>query len=282
MAKDKKIKPWVKDLLVAFAGTTLSIILTFGTSSLIDKVNRNKDRKLTALMVLSSIESSIRSLEETDAIMARKDTIAHWLLSIPLDKVGQLPPEVLMPSISELLVNFSVSTDKTIESIFSSNTDIWKNLGNFQFIDNVGKCYASIRAIESDWKQQMLGISSEYELIALHPENYPGETIPEKLLSDKLARAQMGAISQSREWLKYITFVLRESNRENMALIGISEDEVIAFTDKQSSGSQESSEAANQAYFKGEFAIPEISCDSLHTMQHEIHLLDSLLKARNP
>lgn len=34
--------PWIKDLLVAFAGTTLSIILTFGTSALIDHINRNK------------------------------------------------------------------------------------------------------------------------------------------------------------------------------------------------------------------------------------------------
>lgn len=35
-------KPWIKDLLVAFAGTTLSIILTFGTSALIDHINRNQ------------------------------------------------------------------------------------------------------------------------------------------------------------------------------------------------------------------------------------------------
>lgn len=64
----KTITPWVKDLLVAFAGTTMSIILTFGTSALIDHINRNKDRKLTAMMVLSSIESSARSLEASDAL----------------------------------------------------------------------------------------------------------------------------------------------------------------------------------------------------------------------
>ena len=274
---EKKSKAWVKDLLVAFAGTTLSIILTFGTSALIDRVNRNKDRKLTALMVLSSIESSIRSLEETDAIMARKDTVAHWLLSIPLSDVGKLPAEALMPSISELMINYSVSTDKTIENIFSSNTDIWRNMGNFQFIDNVGKNYASLRAIENDWKAQMLSISTEYNSIMEHPENYPGKTIPEKVLSNKAVRIQLEAIPQSREWLKYIVFALRESNRSNMALIGISEEEVMAFTDKQSgSGDGSDSEAANQAYLRGEFAIPVLSPDSLYTMRNETHLLDSL------
>ena len=278
---EKKSKPWVKDLLVAFAGTTLSIILTFGTSALIDQVNRNKDRKLTALMVLSSIESSTRSLEETDAIMARKDTIAQWLLSIPLPDVRKLPDEMLFPSISELMTNYAVSSDKTIESIFSSNTDIWKNLGNFQFIDNVGKCYSSLRAIETDWKEQMMSLSTEYMLIMEHPDNYPGETLSEKVLSDKAVRAQMEAIPKRREWLKYVVFGLRENNRNNMSLIGISEKEVMSFTDERSmreGGS--SSEATNQAYLRGDFAIPKLCLDSLSTMHNEIHMLDSLLNTK--
>ena len=276
---EKKTKPWLKDLLVAFAGTTLSIILTFGTSALIDHANRNKDRKLTALMVLSSIESSVRSLEETDAIMARKDTIAHWLLSIPLSEVRKLPNEVLIPSISELMTTYAVSSDKTVESIFSSNTDIWKNLGNFQFIDNVGKCYASLRDIEKDWKEQMQSLSTEALLIMEHPDNYPGKTMSEKVLSNTLVRAQMEAIPKRREWLKYAVFALRENNRSNMELIGISEKEVMAFTDERSLTDRDArSDAANQAYFRGDFAIPAICPDSLTTMQNEIHLLDSLKK----
>ena len=103
MATEKKSNPWIKDLMVAFAGTTLSIILTFGTSALINHVNRNRDRKLTAMMVLSSIESSIRSLEESGTILARKDTVAHWLLDIPLADLKRIPDEVLLPPIIEVM-----------------------------------------------------------------------------------------------------------------------------------------------------------------------------------
>lgn len=266
---------------MAFAGTTLSIILTFGTSALIDRVNRNKDRKLTAMMVLSSIESSVRSLGETDAVMARKDTLAHWLLSIPLSDVGKLPEEALMPSLAEVMVFYSVSMDKTVESIFSSNTDTWKNMGNFQFIDNVGKSYAALRTIEEDWKEQMMGISSEFNRILENPEKYPGKSLPEKILSNKAVRIQLASIPQRREWLKYIMYAMRETNRKNMALVGISEKEVMAFTDEQSDpGENEGMDAATQAYFQGEFAIPAISIDSLYTMRNEIHLVDSLLKSR--
>lgn len=267
---------------MAFAGTTLSIILTFGTSALIDHVNRNRDRKLTAMMVLSSIESSIRSLEETDAIMARKDTLAHWLLAIPESEVRELPDEVLLPPISEMMITYSVSTDRTIENIFSSNTEIWKNVGNFQYIDNVGKCYTSLRVIESDWKEQMRSISVEFERVVEHPEDYPGETLAEKTLTNKAVRIQMAAIPQRREWLKYVIHALRETNRRNMALIGISEKEVMAFTDKQKlAGDFSSEDAVNEAFFRGEFAIPPISLDSLYTMRGETQLLDSLRRARN-
>ena len=269
-------RPWIKDLLVAFAGTTLSIILTFGTSALIEHVNRNKDRRLTALMVLSSIESSVRELEESDEIMARKDTVAHWLLDLTLSDVRTLPEEVLMGPISEVMVNYSISTDKTIENIFSSNTDTWKNVGNFQFIDNVGKTYAALRVIENDWKEQTLEISKKYITIAEHPGDFPGKTLPEKILSDGEVRAQLAAISQRRTWLKYITFALRENNRKNMALIGIPEEEVMAFTDERSFDGDD--DAANEAFFRGEFAIPAISPDSLTTMLPYTHLLDSLRK----
>ena len=61
MATEKK--SWVKDLLVAFAATTLSIILTFGTTAVVNRVRQKQERKLTALMVMSSIEQFARDLE---------------------------------------------------------------------------------------------------------------------------------------------------------------------------------------------------------------------------
>ena len=48
---------WWKDFVVAILATTVSIVLTFGTGKLIERYNQKKERKLTALMVMSSIES---------------------------------------------------------------------------------------------------------------------------------------------------------------------------------------------------------------------------------
>jgi len=85
-----EMKSWVKDLLVAFAATTLSIILTFGTTGVINYVKQKQERKLTALMVMSSIEKFARELDYTVEELAHKDSLATWLLSVPIEEVAEL------------------------------------------------------------------------------------------------------------------------------------------------------------------------------------------------
>ena len=46
-----------KQLGMLILGTTVSLVLTFGTAQLIEKHQRSQDRRLTALMVMSNIES---------------------------------------------------------------------------------------------------------------------------------------------------------------------------------------------------------------------------------
>lgn len=46
----------MQDLIVAIIATTLSIALTFGTAAVANQIKRSKERKMTVLMVLSSIE----------------------------------------------------------------------------------------------------------------------------------------------------------------------------------------------------------------------------------
>ena len=51
------------NLLRTILGTTISILLTFGTNALIQRHRRVQDRKMTAMMVMSNIESFARTLE---------------------------------------------------------------------------------------------------------------------------------------------------------------------------------------------------------------------------
>ena len=80
MSTDKKT--WVKDLLVAFAATTLSIILTFGTTGVINRGKQKQERKLTALMVMGSIEQFARPHSIWNTLPTRQGR-KGW--EVPLD-----------------------------------------------------------------------------------------------------------------------------------------------------------------------------------------------------
>ena len=52
-----------KQLGMLVLGTTVSLVLTFGTAQIIEKKQRANDRRLTALMVMSNIESFAQQLD---------------------------------------------------------------------------------------------------------------------------------------------------------------------------------------------------------------------------
>ena len=222
---------WWKDFVVAILATTVSIVLTFGTSKLVERNNQRKERRLTALMVMSSIESFARSIDETTEIWDRLDSVAVWLLRLPIEEVERLGEEPFQDAVNEVFQAPIIRHDQTAETIFSSNIDTWKNMGNFQFVDNVGACFSQMNWIEEKMNQDSVEYTEHQARIFNHFSDYPGKTFTEKLLRDELARRQLQMPNSYKAWLAYCSDNLRRMNRKNMKLIGIPEEEVLAFTD---------------------------------------------------
>ena len=225
---------WWKDFVVAILATTVSIVLTFGTSKLIEHNNQKKERKLTALMVMSSIESFARSLEDASGQWDRIDSIAVWLLRMPVDDVARLGDEPFEEAVREVFQAPILRHDQTAETIFSSNIDTWKNMGNFQFVDNVGACFSLMNWIEETNNKDATEYSGHQNRIFNNYSDYPGTTFTEKLLRDEQARRQLQMPNFNKAWLAYHADNLRYLNRKNMKLIGISEKDVLAFTNSRS------------------------------------------------
>ena len=222
---------WWKDFVVAILATTVSIVLTFGTSKLVERNNQKKERRLTALMVMSSIESFARSIDESAEVWDRLDSVAVWLLRMPIEEVERLGEEPFKDAVYEVFQAPIIRHDQTAETIFSSNIDTWKNMGNFQFVDNVGACFSQMDWIEGKINEEAVEYTEHQARIFNNYSDYPGKTFTEKLLRDELARKQLQMPNSFKAWLAYCSDNLRRMNRKNMKLIGIPEEEVLAFTD---------------------------------------------------
>ena len=222
---------WWKDFVVAILATTVSIVLTFGTSKWVERNNQKKERRLTALMVMSSIESFARSIDESAEVWDRLDSVAVWLLRMPIEEVQRLGEEPFKDAVNEVFQAPIIRHDQTAETIFSSNIDTWKNMGNFQFVDNVGACFSQMNWIEGKINEESVEYTENQTRIFKNYSDYPGKTFTEKLLRDEQARKQLQMPNSFKAWLTYCSDNLRRMNRKNMKLIGIPEEEVLAFTD---------------------------------------------------
>ena len=276
MASQKKSPTWLKDLLVAFAATTLSIILTFGTTGVINRVKQKQERRLTALMVMSSIEQFARDLELIEKQYAYKDSIATWLLSLPIETVAQMDDGPIDDALVEVYSLPIITHDKTAESIFSSHIDTWKNMGNFQFIDHVGWCFSAMNTLEETFFTANSEISEAKNNIMAHPSDYPGNTYVERLLRNETARADLKSFHNIRRELSLYIANIRMENRNNMRLIGIPEKEVMAFTDDMGAADEIEEEVLNPL----DFVKPDIEIDSVAVHLSFARQLDSLLHAK--
>lgn len=259
--------------MVAILATTVSIILTFGTAALIDLGKQKKERRLTALMVMSSIESFARSLEESEEEWDRMDSIAVWLLRLPVEDVARLGDEPFEDAVREVFQTPIIRHDKTAETIFSSNIDTWKNMGNFQFVDNVGACFSQMNWIEEVINKEALEHSAQHARIYDNASAFPGDTRTEKLLRDPQVRRQLLKPNSNKSWLLYCADNLRRMNRRNMRLIGIPEKEVLKFTDAR--GDKVVDDGGVPDY--SDFLMPYPDKDSVDARLDYARQLDSLL-----
>lgn len=93
-----------KQLGMLVLGTTVLLVFTFGTAQLIGKAQRAKDRRLTALMVMSNIEAFAQQMDGLYAQMDEADTASTWLLDRSEEKLALMPGDQLLAIINTAFI----------------------------------------------------------------------------------------------------------------------------------------------------------------------------------
>ncbi len=220
-----------KQIGMIVIGTTISLVFTLIAAQLTENHQRAKDRRLSAMMVMSNIELFARNLDEIADYMAPNDSAAAWLLNKDIEELELLPEEVLDNLLDKSINILYLTYDKSAENIFSNNMETWKNMGNVQFIDCVGQCFSAMNKVEERWNNWVVETEGIMLDIKGHPENYEGSTIAMKSLRSEKMRHTLKGIHYWRSWLYYMAATMRYHNQSNMEAIGISEKEVMTYTD---------------------------------------------------
>ena len=271
----KKIRSWVRES--QFLATTLSIILTFGTTGVVEHCQRIKDRKLSAMMVMGNIETFSRTVEEMAHSMARRDSIATWMLSLPQDSLDLIPASEMVDVINEVIAGVDFLThDKTAESIFSSNIETWKNMQKFQFIDNVGSCFSLMNSDEYYWKEWVEGFEQAVNNVLEHPDKYPGQRTCTKLLRDSVFRQKIESFHVRQQYLEYIAAKYRYLNQKSAKMMGIDYEKVEAFADERKKEVDIDDVEPTLANYR----TKRLKADSMTTLRPVKLRIDSIIKGQ--
>ena len=265
-----------KQLGMLVLGTTVSLVLTFGTAQIIEKEQRAKDRRLTALMVMSNIEAFAQQLDSLWIMAAHADTATAWLLNIQKDSLDVMDQDDLLPILAKAKSINYINYDKTTENIFSNNIETWKNMGNVHFIDQVGSCFSALNGVEEQFNEWVREVVDAKHDVNINPDKYEGSTVAMKMMHSDRVRTILAAIHNRRCWLCYAADCLRFYNLGNMEAIGITEQEVMKYTDAREKEDDSPAAPPNaELYYTDPYTL-----DSLTSLRHLTARIEEL-KALN-
>lgn len=229
---DGKGKSFWSQIGMIIIGTTISLVLTIVAAQLLERHQRAKDRKLSALMVMASIDKFANDQLESLAKMERADSVCTWLLSVPEDELEMLSELELGILMNRALYGYQIIYDRAAENVFSSTLETWKNMGNFQFINNVEKCFDYMRSIADEWNRWSDEEEALENTIRGNPDIYPGKYKCSKLLRNPTMREAMELKHNKICYMRYNANYLLYMNKKNMEVIGISKEELDKFIEE--------------------------------------------------
>ena len=259
--KTAKRRNFTSQMGAIILGTTISLIVTIVAAQILERNHRAQDRRLSAMMVMSNIESYAQILESAYDFIEHADTVSAWLLNLPLSKVDSLDQDSLLSLMDEVMYIPIFVYDKTAEGIFSDDIETWKNMGNFQFIDNVGKCFSNMHSIEEEWTAFSEEMDKVRDAVLYHPEQYPGNSWGSKYLNNPVFRQILRNFHNMRCWLQNKIEMTRYHNYVNMVTIGITEQELLEFIEMREKEIEVDREKPGDIIY-----TPNINPDSITTI----------------
>ena len=171
----KNISSDTKNFLLTLLATTFSIILTFGTSAIIDRRHKEAAKKEMVMMIIYDFDKTIEQVQYADSVFrqafkAQQDAILH-------PEHFNSHYSTFMASVQLTYTEFS----KTTEKVFSSNIETFNTLGNVNFVHEVSAFYNLRRFYQEnvmdEFKNEVYGSGIAQSLENLIKVSFPDHYI---------------------------------------------------------------------------------------------------------
>jgi hypothetical protein len=243
------LKGSLKELLMTFLGTTISIVLTFGTSALLDNHQKAAQQRQTAIMSVYDIDEIIRLVKEDMEKEKALSEVTYYLFTHQ-EELDSVSTDTLNMAIVYLVENVSEKpewADDSKEKAFSGNIEVRQNMKYAQFYDNVRESYRLRRELlgrlekdieftrpvsDADYRQFLRQLDfTDYDTDGNLTENASRSLLRHAFqqLSTKL---YLSSFFKRRDAYGYYMMQLTRLNRENKFMADITDDDMAEYVKK--------------------------------------------------
>ena len=152
---ENKFNGTVKELLLAIIATTISIVLTFGTSAWLENKEQEKARRMLAMTIINDIDQSLTVIRNRLSIEERGYAVTNYLQH-NIDRLESIPDDTLFIFFNYITnghFNTKEEFKKTNENIFNSSQESWRTLNDRKFLNNVMDFYNARNMLEKQSKE---------------------------------------------------------------------------------------------------------------------------------
>lgn len=139
----------MKQFLLSLLATTVSIVLTFGTSNIIEKRQKEAAKKEMVMMIIYDFDRTIEQVQKADAAFQQANQ-AQQEMALHPEYFDSLRFQILS-AVSMTSAEYAETTEK----IFSSNIETFYTLGNVNFVHEVSFFYNTRRLFQKTVVDQL-------------------------------------------------------------------------------------------------------------------------------
>lgn len=208
----------MQQFLLSLLATTISIVLTFGTSAVIEKREKEAAKREMVMMIIYDFDKTIEQVQYADSVLyqAYQKQLEVALHPERFDSLGHS----FLSSFMITRMEFAETTEK----IFSSSIETFNTLGNVNFVEEVSAFYNARRnyqeTVLDEFEEEANGSGLTMSLEGLFSVNFPTHYFTNKQSLLDLQRIRnrcMQMMKVSEEELKEFgqqRSVVEENNEE--------------------------------------------------------------------
>jgi hypothetical protein len=243
------VKGSLKELLMTFLGTTISIVLTFGTTALLDNREKAAQQRQTALMSVYDIDEIIRMLKEDMEKEKVLSEVTNYVFTHQ-EELDSMSSDTLKMAVAYLVEDMTEKpewADDSKEKAFSGNIEVRQNMKYAQFYDNVRESYRLRRELlghlekdiefsrpvsDTDYHQFVQQLDfTDFDTDGNLTEN-ASRSLLRHAFQQRSTELYLRCFFRRRENYAYYIMYLIRLNRENKFMADITDDDMAEYVKK--------------------------------------------------